>query len=142
MSSETAQILVVDDVLDNLSLLQTFLQAEGYTVEMASDGALAWDKMKAAPPDLVLLDIMMPNMDGYELTRKIRRDDQLRSIPVVLITAHVEACRIKGLAVGATDFIRKPIDFDDLTIRVKAILEHSASVQRSQDFHFTSINPI
>jgi CheY-like chemotaxis protein len=127
MPSQGSHILLVDDVIDNLFLLQTILETEGYTVAVASDATSALEQMKTARPDLVLLDVMMPNIDGYELTRKIRRDEQFHAIPIVLITAHVEACRIKGLAVGATDFIRKPIDLEDLVTRVATILKYSES---------------
>ncbi len=78
--------------------------------------------MQETPPDLVLLDVMMPGIDGYDLTRKIRRDPLLSSIPVVLITAHLEVCRIKGLAVGATDFLRKPVDFELLNLTIQNLV--------------------
>lgn len=119
---ETHHILVVDDIADNTFLLQSFLESEGYTVDVADTASLALKKIQAQPPDLVLLDIMMPNMNGYELTREIRRDETLRCMPVVLITAHAEMCRIKGLAVGATDFIRKPIDFEALLLIIQNLL--------------------
>lgn len=108
------RILVVDDVTDNTFMLKSFLESEGYQVDVADSGVSALEKMQAERPNLVLLDVMMPEMNGYELTQRIRRDETLRSIPVVLISAYVEACRIKGLAAGATDFVRKPIDFDNL----------------------------
>lgn len=124
MASETYRILVVDDIADNLLLLKTLLELENFTVDIADSGASAWATMGRFPPDLVLLDIMMPDMNGYELTRTIRQDGQLSSIPVILITAHVEACRIKGLGVGATDFIRKPIDFDALLAKIQSLLAY------------------
>jgi len=127
MPPESYQILIVDDVADNLFLLQNFLESEGYTVEVAHSGAIALDKMQASPPDLALLDVMMPELNGYELTRKIRRDPKLHSLPVVLLTAHVESCRIKGLAVGASDFVRKPIDFEELHSIIKTLLERKSA---------------
>lgn len=137
MPSQDFRILLVDDVMDNLFLLQAILESEGYLVDVASDGASALALMKTTPPDLVLLDVMMPNIDGYELTRKIRRDEQLHAIPIVLVTAHMEACRIKGLAVGATDFIRKPVDFEEVLLRVSTILNHKTG-QHPQDFLLSS----
>jgi two-component system, sensor histidine kinase and response regulator len=141
MPPQGPRILLVDDVDDNLFLLQTILESEGYLIDVANNGALALEIMKTTPPDLVLLDVMMPELDGYELTRKIRRDAQLHAIPVVLITAHVEACRIKGLAVGATDFIRKPVDFEEVILRVATILKHSVD-QSPQDFLFSPAKSI
>ncbi|MBF2075678.1 MAG: response regulator [Synechococcales cyanobacterium C42_A2020_086] len=116
------RILVVDDLADNIFLLKTFLESEGYQVDVADTASLALDKLTISPPDLLLLDVMMPHMDGYELTRKIRRDDRLRSLPIVLMTAHAELCRIKGLAVGATDFVRKPIRFEVLHATIQNLL--------------------
>ncbi|HEY9698686.1 MAG TPA: response regulator [Trichocoleus sp.] len=123
-SKKEYRILVVDDIADNSFLLTTFLESEGYTVDVATSGKTAFQKMQSHPPDLVMLDVMMPDMNGYELTRKIRHDSQLRSIPVVLVTAHIQSCRIKGIAVGATDFIYKPIDLSELGSRLERILQH------------------
>lgn len=123
MNSKKHQILLVDDVADNLLLLKAFLELEGYAVETAENGSAALEKMRASRPDLVLLDVMMPGMDGYAVTKAIRRNDQLRTVPIVLITAHIDACRIKGLAVGATDFIRKPIVLEELLANIQRILE-------------------
>lgn len=123
MNSKKHQILLVDDVVDNLLLLKAFLELEGYAVEMAENGAAALEKMHVSRPDLVLLDVMMPGMDGYAVTRAIRRNDRLRTVPIVLITAHIEACRIKGLAVGATDFIRKPVVLEELLVHIQRLLQ-------------------
>lgn len=122
MRSSDYQILVVDDVEDNLLLLQMFLEAEGYGVETADNGNAAIAKVEASPPDLMLLDVMMPDMNGYEVTRHLRHDKSL-SIPIMLVSAHDEANATKGLEFGANDFIRKPIDFDELLTRIKAFIE-------------------
>jgi CheY-like chemotaxis protein len=127
MASKNYRILIVDDLADNSFMLKTLLESEGYTIDIADSGPSAWEKLQALPPDLVLLDVMMPELNGYELTRRIRRDDQLHSTPVVLITAYVEACRIKGLAAGANDFIRKPIDIGELFSRIETLLQHKSS---------------
>lgn len=127
MPAHSSQILVVDDVADNLFILQSFLESEGFAVEVAESGAAALEKINTALPDLILLDVMMPEVNGYELTRMIRRDLQLTSIPVILITAHIEACRIKGLAVGASDFVRKPIDFEELLAKIEGLLQYRGS---------------
>ncbi len=123
MNSKKHQILLVDDIADNLLMLKAFLELEGYAVETAENGSVALEKMHVSRPDLVLLDVMMPGMDGYAVTRAIRRSDTCRTVPIVLLTAHIEACRIKGLAVGATDFIRKPIILDELLANIQRLLQ-------------------
>lgn len=117
------RILVVDDLEDNLFLVQTLLETEGYEVETADNGRSALAIIEAAPPDLVLLDVMMPGMNGYEVTRRIRQNQQLPFIPIMLITAYDQVDAIEGFTNGANDFIRKPIDFDELLTRVKSSLQ-------------------
>lgn len=124
MSCNIPHILIVDDLADNVFMLQAFLEIQGYSVEAADNGSSALKKAEASPPDLILLDVMMPDMDGYEVTRSIRRHPVLQEIPVVLITAYTDTCRIKGLAVGATDFVRKPIDFDELLAKIETLLTY------------------
>lgn len=128
---------MVDDVPDNLYLIQTFLQTEGYEVDVADSAIAAFALMEVNLPDLILLDVMMPDINGYELTRKIRRDSAFRSIPIVLITASMEACRVKGLAVGATEFIRKPVDLEELASTIEQLL-HWRSKQPSH--HFSTLS--
>jgi DNA-binding response OmpR family regulator len=120
MFFQNHKILVVDDLQDNLFLLQTVLEAEGYDVDTASDGLTAIAKVKISPPDLMLLDVMMPDMSGFEVAQRIREHPGLPFIPILLVTAHDETSRIEGLNAGADDFIRKPIEFDELLARVKA----------------------
>jgi DNA-binding response OmpR family regulator len=119
-SSERRRILVVDDFALNVCLLQTALEAEGFDVDTATNGNLALAKIEASPPDLVLLDVMMPGMNGYELTRCIRQNDKLPFIPILLITGCEEASAIKELDIGSNDFIRKPINLDRLLARINA----------------------
>lgn len=121
-SSPCHRILVVDDLIDNLLLLQTVLEAEGYDVELVDNGQAALAKVQSSPPDLILLDIMMPDMNGYEVTQRIRQNPLVPYIPILLVTAHEEPKVVEGLNSGANDFIRKPIDFDELLARVKAFL--------------------
>lgn len=120
LSSERRRILVVDDLADNLFLFKTALEAEGYDVDTALNGRLALAKIEASPPDLVLLDVMMPGMNGYEVTQRIRQNDKLPFIPIVLVTACEETIALEGLNMGANDFVRKPINFDQLLARIKA----------------------
>ncbi len=120
MFDKNYQILVVDDIPDNVFLLQMLLEAEGYVVETAPDGSTALQKVKERQPHLILLDVMMPDLSGYEVTRRIREDKAVSSIPIVLITAHDEASLNEGLEAGANEFIRKPVECDALLARVKA----------------------
>jgi CheY-like chemotaxis protein len=112
------RILVVDDVADNLFLLQTVLESEGYTVETAVNGRIALDKIENTDPDLVLLDIMMPELNGYEVTRQVRQSERFASLPIVLLTAHDEYSQMPYKEIGANDLIRKPVDFDELLNKV------------------------
>jgi len=137
MSTQVYRLLAVDDIPDNLFLLQTILEAEGFTVDVAASGSVALNKIKASPPDLILLDVMMPDMTGYEVTQRIRADESLPAIPILLITAHDRDTALQGLALGANDFISKPIDLDALLTRVRAYLklEHSVDANSSEASH-------
>jgi DNA-binding response OmpR family regulator len=110
----------VDDFALNVCLLQTALEAEGFDVDTATNGNLALAKIEASPPDLVLLDVMMPGMNGYELTRCIRQNDKLPFIPILLVTGCEETSVIKELHIESNDFIRKPINLDRLLARINA----------------------
>lgn len=121
-SSKTDRILVVDDSADNLFLVQTILEEEGYHITLAEHGGAAMEEIEKSPPDLVLLDVMMPIMDGYQVTKRIRENDKLPFIPILLITAHEQSNAVKGLDTGADDFIRKPVEVDELLARVRALL--------------------
>jgi two-component system cell cycle response regulator len=118
----TGRILVVDDIEANVRLLQAKLAAEYYDVLTASDGATALDKAAREQPDLVLLDVMMPGMDGFETCRRLKDDIATRHIPVVLVTAlDGRGDRITGLEAGADEFLNKPIDDIMLFARVKSL---------------------
>lgn len=120
--SQVDRILVVDDLADNSFLLQTVLESEGYAVEVADSGRAALDKIAASPPDLVLLDVMMPEMNGFEVTQCIRQNPALPFIPILLVTGYDEPDPAAGFDVGADGFIRKPIDFDHLLNQIQTIL--------------------
>jgi len=125
MNPPDYRILVIDDLPDNLILLRSLLEDEGYTVEVAEDANTALTILPNFSPNLILLDVMMPEVNGYELTRKIRRDSVFGTVPIVLVTASIEACRVKGLACGATHFVRKPIDLEELLLIIQQLLERS-----------------
>jgi len=131
-NQEAKRLLIVDDVEDNLFLLEAILTEEGYEVDSAKNGKEALAKIEASPPDLVLLDAMMPGMDGYEVTRRIRQNKKLPFLPVLLITAYENANIPQGLDLGANDFIRKPIDYEELMARIKAFLRLKQSMSSPQ----------
>lgn len=129
---QAKRILVVDDIEDNLFLLQAILTDEGYEVDIAKNGESALAKIEASTPDLVLMDAMMPGMDGYEVTQLIRQNKKLPFIPILLITAYESADIPQGLEFGANDFIRKPIDFDELMARIQAVLRLKQMINSPQ----------
>jgi CheY-like chemotaxis protein len=117
-------ILVVDDVLNNVLLLQTLLELEGYIVDTALSGQAALSKIQAAPPNLILLDIVMPGMDGWEVIQQIRQNHNLPFIPILVVTGCDETSIAQGIEESsANGFIRKPINIDKLLKKVSAILE-------------------
>ncbi len=131
-NSKVDRILAVDDTPDNLVLLQTILEIEGYKIDLVADGATALAKIEQSPPDLILLDVMMPGLDGYEVTRRIRNNQALPYIPILLLTAFHDVSVVEGLDAGADDFIRKPFDQDELLARVRSLLrlKHSLDEQK------------
>jgi PAS domain S-box-containing protein len=126
------EILVVDDTSANLRLLSALLADHGYRVRAASSGPMALRSAMAAPPDLILLDVRMPEMDGFEVCRQLKKDQRLRPIPVIFVSALSEASdKVEGFAVGAVDFVTKPIEPDEVLARVRTHLELLA-LQRRQ----------
>ncbi|MHC5729369.1 MAG: response regulator, partial [Nostoc sp.] len=91
------KILVVDDVFDNLLVLEAVLEDEDYEINLVEDSKIALAMVEESPPDLILLDVMMPEIDGYEFTRRIRQNQALPFIPILLLTAHYESSVVEGL---------------------------------------------
>jgi two-component system cell cycle response regulator len=117
------RILVVDDVPDNVEILEARLASRGYEVVTAASGPEALRRVKELPPHLILLDVMMPEMDGHQVARHIKDDDGLPFIPIILVTALNEAEDVvQGLESGADDYIAKPYNFRELEARVRAML--------------------
>ncbi len=127
-SLKAKRILVVDDLPDNCFLIQTLLQEEGYHIDVVNNGRDALDYIEQSPPDLLLLDVMMPGMDGFEVTRRIRQNPNLPFLPILLITAYDQPSVARGLDIGADEFIRKPVEFDELVARVRSLLRLKQSV--------------
>ena len=116
------KILVVDDVPQNVKLLADILSVKGYEVVTAAGGVEALQRIRSDRPDLVLLDVMMPDMTGYEVCSAVRADPDIRVLPVVLVTALDPSERVKGLEAGADDFLTKPINQAELHARVRSLL--------------------
>jgi class 3 adenylate cyclase/CheY-like chemotaxis protein len=134
----TATILVVDDVEKNVRLLADILAARGYAVLTAFSGAEALAVVEARRPDLVLLDVMMPGMDGYEVCRAIRANPATGILPVVLVTAlEPDKERVRGLEAGADDFLTKPVNQAELLARVKSLLRIKALYDEVQHWNRT-----
>ena len=132
-SNRIDRILVVDDVYDNLILIENILDDECYSVELASDGFTAIAAVERNPPDLILLDVMMPGMHGFEVTRRLRADPKIPYIPILLVTAHDQSSAVEGLDAGADDFIRKPFDNDELLARVRSMLRLKHSIDEREE---------
>jgi putative two-component system response regulator len=121
--NQTGRVLVVDDVEANRVLLTALLTREGYQVELAVNGSEALERVRRHPPDIVLLDVMMPRPDGFDVCRALKEDPATRLVPIVLLTAlHNPEDRIRGIDAGADDFISKPFHAHELRARVQSLI--------------------
>ena len=118
------KILVVDDEPNILKLIEFILKNAGYDVVVAANGADCIRKAKAEKPDMIVLDVMMPGMDGFEVARKLTKDAAALSVPILMLSSKAQfEDKMKGIDSGATDYITKPFDKEDLVQKVKECLE-------------------
>jgi len=126
--SQQKRILVVDDEPDFTAIVQGFLEKEGFKVEVAYNGEEGLEKVRSNPPDAIVLDVMMPEKDGYTVCKELKGDDQTRNIPVILLTAvasHVSSTRYThydGMSTEADDYISKPASAEEITKSLKRLL--------------------
>src|SRR3954467_9202847 len=124
------KLLVVDDDPFIARLLEIELAAAGYQVRVANDGQQAMDQVGQDPPDLVITDVMMPHVDGFELTRSLRQDPRTATISVIILTARgLSADKLEGFAIGADDYIVKPFDTPELLARVRGVLRRKREMK-------------
>ena len=129
LSDTRQKILIVDDELDALTALKRALESDNYNVVEAVDGLSAIKKIKTEKPDIVLLDLMMPEIDGFEVCKRLKSDPLYKHVPIIMLTAKGENNdKIEGIEIGADDYICKPFDVDELVLRINNILRRSSVV--------------
>ena len=137
MSSETGysgKILIVDDNPDNLKVLYTYLKSAGFEVLVAEDGVAGIEVVQHSQPELILLDVMMPGMDGFEVCRNLKADASTKNIPVIFLTALSETVnKLTGFQVGGVDYITQPIEYEEVAVRVRTHLILTRTRQKLQE---------
>lgn len=137
-SEQRGDILIVDDLADNLRLLSSNLSSYGYRTRAVKNGSMALIGAKAMPPDLILLDIRMPEMDGYEVCRQLKADPQLRDIPIIFLSALDETeDKVRAFQAGGADYITKPFQMEEVLARVNTqltiqVLKRQVAEQQQQ----------
>ena len=138
-----AKVLVVDDDTRILRLMEAMLVAAGYSVILAENGSKAITVANLSSPDIILLDVMMPGMDGFQVASRLQANKQTKNIPIVMVTALSEVKdRVKALESGADDFLTKPVDKQELLTRVKTLVEKSERTKRQIEPKKKSLIPI
>jgi len=134
------RILVVDDEPDALELIEVNLKAAGFEVVSAANGRVALEKARATMPALVLLDVMLPEVDGLEVCKNLRRDSKTATIPIIMLTARAaELDRVLGLELGADDYVTKPFSPRELILRIKNLLKRGNRAESAQEIHFAGM---
>ncbi len=129
LSDTRPKVLIVDDEIDTLLPLKKSLEVEGYIVVEALNGQEALNKVRNEIPDIILLDLMLPGMDGYEVCTRLKNNALTRNIPIIMLTARdYVKDRVKGLEIGADDYVAKPFNLHELKARIKNVLRRSGSM--------------
>ena len=138
------KILIVDDEKDIVELISYNLEQEGFAVIKAYDGQMAWERVKTAKPDLVVLDLMIPGIHGLEVCKLIRRDAATETLPIIMLTAKSDQVdKILGLELGADDYVTKPFNIRELIARIRAVLrryEGRQQIELSETFAFQGLS--
>jgi two-component system phosphate regulon response regulator PhoB len=133
-SAVRSKVLVVDDEPEAVELVEFNLRQAGYSVVTAADGADALNKARTTQPNLIVLDLMLPEVDGLEVCKMLRRDPATAAIPIVMLTAKAaEIDRVLGLELGADDYVTKPFSPRELVLRIKKLLQRDRTSQEDQD---------
>lgn len=133
-SLDNSIILIVDDNPTNLSVLSNALKSAGFKSRVAIDGLSAIEQVQEEPPDLILLDVQMPGIDGFETCARLKTNSHTQEIPIIFITASADVSnKVKGLSVGAVDYITKPFQYEEVLARVKVHLELRLLTRRVQE---------
>ena len=126
LSDTRQKILIVDDELDALTALKRALESDNYNVVEAVDGLSAIKKIKTEKPDIVLLDLMMPEIDGFEVCKRLKSDPLYKHVPIIMLTAKGEINdKIEGIEMGADDYITKPFNLNEIRARIKMVLRRA-----------------
>lgn len=134
--TDSKNILVVDDDKDIVRLVRAYLEQSGYQVAVAHDGSTAMQAIRLETPDLVVLDLMLPDMDGWEITRTVRGDTKLANLPIIMLTARADDVdKIVGLEIGADDYIAKPFNPREVVARVRTVLRRTNGNGQNGDSH-------
>lgn len=127
------KIFILEDDKDTIEVVRTMLEADGFQVDSDSDGLTGLAQVKKSPPDLLLLDLTLPQQSGLEICKEIRRDQNLNRLPIIMVTGRAEVSdRILGLEVGADDYITKPFEPKELLARIRALLRRVEPVEEDE----------
>ena len=130
INPQATMILIVDDQRDNRDMLEAMLQQEGYRTSQATGGMEAMDLIAVEAPQLILLDVSMPDMDGYAVASLLKADPKTAGIPIIMVTAHTgRGARVVGLHSGVEEFLTKPVDAPELLLKVRNLLRLRQNVE-------------